>query len=83
MPTTLGASRPAGGGPQLVVEEALDEVELVDELPFEDEDEDESLDDEVEEPPEEPPESLEEAPLSLDEDVGEPEEVESDRESVL
>lgn len=79
MPTTLGASRPAGGGPQLVVEEALDEVELVDELPFEDEDEDESLDDEVEEPPE----SLEEAPLSLDEDVGEPEEVESDRESVL
>lgn len=82
MPTTLGASRATGRGRQLPVEEVLGAVELVDELPFEDEDEpDESLDD-VEEVLDE---SFDGLLLSLEEseESEEPEDPESDRESVL
>lgn len=73
----LGASRATGRGRQSAVEEVLDVLELVDELPFEDADEeepDESLD--VEEVLEE---SLGVLLLSFEE----PEDPESDRESVL
>ncbi|NYF97812.1 hypothetical protein [Janibacter cremeus] len=79
MTTTLGASRATGRGRQSAVEEALDVVGLVDELPFDDDDgadePDESLDD-VEEAL---AESLDVLLLSFEE----AEDSEPDRESVL
>ncbi|WP_338752581.1 hypothetical protein [Janibacter alittae] len=80
MPTTLEASRTTGSGRQGAVDEVLDAVELVDELPFEDEDEDE---DEPEESLDVVVEVLEESLDVLLASLEEPEDPESERESVL